>query len=145
MVEGTPVGESKPSMMAVRCPNCGAENPPGSRFCNNCGATLTLEPSAVDRLIEEYRRKLDSDPGNAMTRYNLGLAYEYRGEHDLAILELEKVREQCPDFADVEYHLAGLYRKTGQNERAAQAVERALELGLSPEEAKALLDSLQEK
>lgn len=26
------------------CPNCGHENPDGSRFCNDCGERLTPEP-----------------------------------------------------------------------------------------------------
>lgn len=132
--------------MTAKCPNCGVENAAGSRFCNRCGASLapkaTATDSAIDRLIEEYRRKLDTEPGNAMVRYNLGLAYEYRGDDDLAILELEKVREQCPDFADVEYHLAALYHKMGEKERAQQAAERALEIEPSHEEARALLDLL---
>ena len=133
--------------MTVGCPNCSAENPAGSRFCNRCGASLapkaTAADSAIDRLVEEYRRKLDTEPENAMVRYNLGLAYEYRREDDLAILELEKVRQQCPDFADVEYHLAALYHRAGQKERARQAATRALELEPSHAEARALLDLLE--
>jgi zinc-ribbon domain len=33
----------------IRCPNCGNENPPGSRFCANCGRRLpeTPAPEAV--------------------------------------------------------------------------------------------------
>jgi tetratricopeptide (TPR) repeat protein len=137
--------EAKSNIVAAKCPNCGVENPAGSRFCNRCGASLTPQPSAIDKLVEEYRRKLDSEPENAMVRYNLGLAYEYKGEDDLAVLELEKVREQCPDFADVEYHLASLYHKTGQKARAQQAARRALELEPSHEEARVLLDLLEKE
>ncbi|HEX5499671.1 MAG TPA: zinc-ribbon domain-containing protein [Thermomicrobiales bacterium] len=31
----------------IRCPNCGNENPPGSRFCANCGRRLP-EPTAPE-------------------------------------------------------------------------------------------------
>ncbi|HET7094425.1 MAG TPA: zinc ribbon domain-containing protein [Thermomicrobiales bacterium] len=31
----------------IRCPNCGNENPPGSRFCANCGRRLP-EPAALE-------------------------------------------------------------------------------------------------
>jgi len=30
---GTPLG-------MVKCPKCGAENPPGTSFCGNCGTKL---------------------------------------------------------------------------------------------------------
>jgi uncharacterized OB-fold protein len=36
----------------ANCPSCGRENPPGSRFCNSCGAPLT-EPEIPSR---EYRK-----------------------------------------------------------------------------------------
>src|SRR6266513_2320694 len=36
----------------VSCPSCGSENPPGSRFCNSCGAALG-EPEPAGR---EYRK-----------------------------------------------------------------------------------------
>jgi hypothetical protein len=36
---------SIPPPADVTCPHCGARNPPGSNFCNRCGATLT-EPLA---------------------------------------------------------------------------------------------------
>jgi hypothetical protein len=28
----------------MSCPHCGTENPPGSRFCKNCGSTLPTSP-----------------------------------------------------------------------------------------------------
>jgi class 3 adenylate cyclase/tetratricopeptide (TPR) repeat protein len=32
----------------VECPNCGTENPAGSRFCNNCGTRLLTQAEAPD-------------------------------------------------------------------------------------------------
>ncbi|MBU6334494.1 MAG: zinc ribbon domain-containing protein [Chloroflexi bacterium] len=31
----------------VRCANCGVENPPGARFCDQCGAALAATPAAT--------------------------------------------------------------------------------------------------
>jgi len=36
----------------LSCPSCGQENPPGSRFCNSCGAPLPGQ--AAD--AREYRK-----------------------------------------------------------------------------------------
>jgi adenylate cyclase len=55
------------SSLAPRCPSCGAENPPGARFCINCGASLETvaeppveappreEPAPAE--LQEERRK----------------------------------------------------------------------------------------
>ncbi len=40
--EGSSHPPSKPEV--VICPKCGAENPPGAKFCQNCGAKLQPEP-----------------------------------------------------------------------------------------------------
>ncbi len=42
-----PVGEVAPPVVgAIKCPNCGNENPPDARFCENCGAALTAHAGA---------------------------------------------------------------------------------------------------
>src|SRR4051812_6351247 len=35
------------SALAAGCPNCGAENPPGARFCTACGTSLTPGAAAA--------------------------------------------------------------------------------------------------
>jgi len=35
----------------VRCPPCGFENPPGMRFCGNCGTALAAAPPAEERKL----------------------------------------------------------------------------------------------
>ncbi|MGQ9462966.1 MAG: double zinc ribbon domain-containing protein [Candidatus Fervidibacter sp.] len=38
---------------ALKCPSCGHENPPDARFCENCGATLTVPAGAsVEPAVE---------------------------------------------------------------------------------------------
>ena len=48
--------------LAARCPSCTAENPPGAKFCIECGTTLTGAPApppaetAQEPLPEERRK-----------------------------------------------------------------------------------------
>lgn len=37
--------------MSLRCQNCGFENPPGMRFCGNCGTPLTVLRAAEERKV----------------------------------------------------------------------------------------------
>src|SRR6476620_5464702 len=40
----------------IACPQCGSENPPGSRFCNGCGSRLAGDPGATAvRPVEERK------------------------------------------------------------------------------------------
>ena len=34
----------------IRCPNCGFMNPPGAKFCQNCGAKLAQKGGLLSRL-----------------------------------------------------------------------------------------------
>jgi len=39
-----------------RCHRCRADNPPGARFCNACGATLVIEPDALAGAAQAVRK-----------------------------------------------------------------------------------------
>src|SRR5262249_39048294 len=43
--------------LEVRCPGCGADNPPGSRFCNTCGGALAAGPEPVSSRAEGSGRR----------------------------------------------------------------------------------------
>jgi len=38
--------------VAMKCPNCGAENPEGQKFCGNCGHSLEGPPQARLGLVK---------------------------------------------------------------------------------------------
>src|SRR6202049_5301482 len=39
-----------------RCHRCRADNPPGARFCNACGAPLSIEPDALAGAAQAVRK-----------------------------------------------------------------------------------------
>jgi hypothetical protein len=38
--------------LAARCPNCGSENPPGAKFCIECGTALSGRPAPAQPSTE---------------------------------------------------------------------------------------------
>jgi tetratricopeptide (TPR) repeat protein len=133
--------------MTVRCRSCDAEVPADSAFCPKCGARQQVgaQFETIDRLIEEYRRRLDDQPDDAGARFNLALAYKHKGLDDLALVELERLREQTADFADLEYELAALYAHGGQADKARKAAERALVIDPAHGGARRLLRLLERR
>ncbi len=52
--------------MAVICTNCGFDNPPGMRFCGNCGsplASIPAQPTKADQSIQPYSRQFGTMMG----------------------------------------------------------------------------------
>ena len=125
----------------MRCPRCQHENEPRANFCSKCGTRLGAGTAAIDRMIEDFRRRLEDAPEDADARYNLGLAYRVKGQDELAIIELEQARQQSPDVADIEAELAEAYHNLGRIEEARQAAERALALEPGHERAQRILDT----
>ncbi|MCD6520868.1 MAG: zinc ribbon domain-containing protein [Anaerolineae bacterium] len=52
-------GQSQARMMSdlIRCPKCGHDNPVGTRYCQNCGASLTGVALKEEAKAPEKRRE----------------------------------------------------------------------------------------
>ena len=75
-----------------------------------------------------FRESLAADPRFPQARYQLGVALEGRGLVAEAITELNEAARLDPDYAEPQYALARLYRRSGDKERADRALERFLEI-----------------
>jgi len=58
----------------------------------------------------------------------LGLSYMQSGNHDLALVKLQKALAEDPNLASAHHYLAELYRRTGNDEGAMEAYREALRL-----------------
>ncbi|MGC8558668.1 MAG: zinc ribbon domain-containing protein [Nitrososphaeria archaeon] len=47
----------KPALLPVKCPRCGAENSPGTRFCGKCGSPLSMAEIAKPEVNVELMRQ----------------------------------------------------------------------------------------
>jgi tetratricopeptide (TPR) repeat protein len=128
----------------MQCRSCDAELAEGAAFCPKCGARQEAggEFETIDRMIEDYRRRLDQKPEDADARFNLALAYKHKRLDELAITELERLRGQGVEFADLEYELGALYLRRRQPEQALEAAQRALALEPGHRAAQWLLDRI---
>ncbi len=122
------------------CPNCEREVAEGANFCANCGASLRTP--AMEAMIDDARRALKKNPGDADAHYNLALAYKMTGPEELALREFLAVAELQPDFADAHLEAAALHVRLGQTDEAIAAARRALAAEPQNRAAQRLLDRL---
>ena len=54
-------------MNTINCPNCGAEAPVGSAFCDSCGNSLAGVAAVSYTHLDVYKRQNHSDMGTTLT------------------------------------------------------------------------------
>jgi tetratricopeptide (TPR) repeat protein len=126
--------------MVAECPSCGYKVEEGANFCAHCGASLRSQ--ALDRMIQDARRSVDTNPSDASARHNLALAYKLGGMEELALQEFARVAELQPDFGDAHYEIGLLHARAGRIEAAAAALRQALEIEPDHTRAQQLLARL---
>jgi len=131
----------------MRCRSCNSEVPQGAAFCPKCGARQEAgaEFETIDRMIEDYRRRLDDKPDDADARFNLALAYKHKGLDELALAELARLRDETEGFADLEYEMAALYLRRGELDQAREAAQRALAIEPDHRSAKRVLARIEQE
>lgn len=107
-----------PSVIALRCPVCGAPLKPGDERCNFCGAYIviktdlpkldrrTLNQSVIQEHIADFRKRVRSDPYDEEAHYGLGLAYFSLGLTDEAVDELSQAARLMPENPHIQAQLA---------------------------------------
>lgn len=90
-------------------------------------ATLTTM-GRFDEAIVEARRALDLDPLSAPTSTTLGIRYWYAGRTAEAMIQFTKALDAHPEFAVAHWGLAQTHLANGNNERAIEALQRAMAL-----------------
>jgi arabinofuranosyltransferase len=77
--------------------------------------------------LEAFRRSLAWDPGLAAAHANIGLCHVRLGALEPALRKLVDALQRVDDPANVYQNLAGVLLQLGRRERAAQALEHAVE------------------
>lgn len=90
-------------------------------------ATLTTM-GKFDEAITEARRALDLDPLSAPASTTLGIRYWYAGRVAEAAIQFTKTLDAHPEFAIAHWGLAQTHLANGNNARAIDELQRAVEL-----------------
>lgn len=93
----------------------------------NLGSALDAHEMNHEAL-QVYERALELDPALTETRYNRAIVLEFVGRAGDALVELQRVATDRPDFAPVFFRIGDLQLREGRDEEARAAFERALQL-----------------
>lgn len=69
---------------------------------------------AVREALDQYEAAHTIDPDDAITLFNLGVAYDDLGKDDAAVAAYRGSLELAPRFADARYNLAAVYERIGE-------------------------------
>ena len=78
------------------------------------------EGDRVVQVLSDLHQAIQYDPGNALYRFHLGLAYHRKGNMDKAVLWYHKALEADPKNSRFRYHLGMAYLETGALEKAKE-------------------------
>ncbi|MGC8844075.1 MAG: tetratricopeptide repeat protein [bacterium] len=133
----------------MKCPVCGKECREEDNFCSNCGTRLKASPKggitleSLDRMIDDFRRKLEDNPKDPNIYYNLALAFAMKGEDEIAMTQLRNVLSLDPSFPDALYLLGKLCLKHKLYEEAKENFRKLLELEPEREDVRKILLQLE--
>lgn len=105
-------------------------------------------PEAMTDRIEQLRRMLESEPGDAFCLYALGMEYAQAHAPTRAIAHLEQSLRSEPDQPYAHFHIARCLAATGDRPGAAAAINEGLEAATrtqddaAAQELRALQDDL---
>lgn len=97
---------------------------------NNLGRVLERE-NRDEEAITAYRKQIEIVPLDQYTHKNLGMILFRIQKFSEAVPELEAAAQITPDDSSVKFALAGVYRLTGQEDKASALVYK-LPVGPSP-------------
>lgn len=85
-----------------------------------------LELDQYDEAIELFGGMLDKDPTAHHIRLYLGLAYEEKGDLDMAYEEFIKIPHDVPPYQEAIGHIAFILKEKGKTEQAVEILKEAI-------------------
>jgi predicted Zn-dependent protease len=82
----------------------------------------------VEEAIQEFTKRLRSDPKSALALYGLGLVMERAGRITEALDHLHQSLRENPDSIEVMFAMGNVYLTSGQYEESLSTLEKALTL-----------------
>jgi tetratricopeptide (TPR) repeat protein len=95
-----------------------------------------------DQALEAFQKALESDPGSAAIRFEIGTCYRLMGNHKKAVEVLQKALEMNPEYGPGYESLAFAYNALGQRTESLDALEKAARAKTRPRNHQNLLRRL---
>jgi predicted Zn finger-like uncharacterized protein len=105
-------------------------------------ANIYRSQGDYDKSMELLSRALKLEPGRETIYYALGLLYEEKSELEKAISNYKKAMSLNEKYPDPYYSLGFIYFKLGKNAEAKENFKKSLSLGIDPERAKKVKETL---
>lgn len=93
-------------------------------------------PEAYQRAIQLAEEELKIDPGNAHLRSSLAVIHSKVEDHENALAEISKAKNQAPNNVPIIFNCILVYELINQREKALQALQEYIKLGGSIEEVR---------
>jgi tetratricopeptide (TPR) repeat protein len=91
------------------------------------------------RAVEQARRAVEADGGNAFAQYQLGLSASKAGDFGTAVAAFTRATELKPDFAYAHYYAALAHQRMRQLPKAAERFDSFLRLAPDAPERSAVV------
>src|SRR5262245_59227857 len=101
---------------------------PSSSLAHQYYSTTLTTMGRFDQAIAEARRALELDPLSAPASTTLGIRYWYAGRLAEAMIQFTKTLDANPEFAIAHWGLAQTHLANGNDARAIDELQRAVEL-----------------
>ena len=112
---------------------------------NNLAYVLVMQEKDLEDALRYAQQAEAKRPDDPHVMDTVGLVYYKKGLYNFAIGKFSASLEKIPDNATVHYHLGLAYYKEGNNKRAHQELEKAINLDDQfdeAEEARSILSKL---
>jgi tetratricopeptide (TPR) repeat protein len=76
--------------------------------------------------LEKLQEFLKNDPNDSFTRYCIGLEYRSAKDYPNAILSLDALRHDDPDYLPTYYQLADCYHLTEDNAKSIECYKQGI-------------------
>jgi tetratricopeptide (TPR) repeat protein len=106
-------------------------NPYDDYAYNNLGRVYWNERK-YDDAVKAFNQQLEHNPLDKFSHANLGVMYAEWHKYDLAVPELEKASSLTPESAELQVSLGDAYLNLGQDDKALEVFDHAVELSATP-------------
>jgi cellulose synthase operon protein C len=99
---------------------------PASPTLDRALGDVAVKRGKFEEAIVSYRAALEKKPGDLQSRFRLGIAFRKMAKHELALAELDYVKQKDKDYPGLALERGVLFEQSGNEEKALEEFGGAL-------------------